>query len=200
MPSLSPHQRNAATAERLRPSMQAEGATLNGLRVWTRAELAQVWEYFPDREALTRLLPHRTWHAIRHQAGRLGLTRPKRAWTAAEVSRLGRLYSTGTKEEITRAFPGRAWDAIASTARRHGFRRDRKPYTTIGVIALDALRQKCFERNMVMRDLDELVGSKGYFRKASWIASGRIDFGTVVKAIEALGGKVGAVWSEELEL
>lgn len=198
--SLASFARNARSAERARQRMQREGVTMSGARLWTAEENAVLRQYFPDYEKLVQALPHRTRVAIRLQCGKLGLTTPRHSWMASQISLLRRLYSRASKQEVMAAFPGRSWSSIQKCARYYGFRRDRKPYVKLGVDALDALRQKCFERNMVMRDLDELVGSKGYFRKASWIAGGRIDFGTVVKAIEALGGKVSAVWLEELEL
>ncbi|RVK40917.1 hypothetical protein [Sinorhizobium meliloti] len=195
--SLAFYARNARSADRARQRMQREGVTMSGAKLWTEEENAVLQQHFPNYEIMMQALPHRTRTAIRFRCGKLGLTRPKHVWMASEISLLRRLYARASKQEIMAALPGRSWISIKSAAEYYRFRRERKPYATIGVDALDALRQKCFECNMYMRDLDEIVGSKGYFRKALWRANGRVDFRRVGRAIEALGGKVTAEWPEE---
>ncbi|WP_140426965.1 hypothetical protein [Ensifer aridi] len=195
--SLAFFARNARSAERARQRMQREGVTMSGARLWTGEENAVLRQCFPNNEIMMQALPHRTRVAIRLQCRKLGLTTSRHSWMASEISLLRRLYSRASKQEVMAAFPGRSWSSIQKCANYYGFRRDRKPYVKLGVDALDALRQKCFECNMVMRDLDEIVGSKAYFRKANWLANGGVDHKRVAKAVEALGGKIVAVWPKD---
>lgn len=180
----------------LRLRMKRTGMNLAGQFLWTDDELNACRELYPDREAIARRLPGRSAEAIRHKCNELGLTSVRIAWTAADVSRLRRLYPSATWNELLAAFPGRSETALRVAANIRGMRRARKPYKITGFPALDQLRARCFERGYTMADLDLYAQSKNYFRDSAWRKnwfSARI----VARAIKAMGGHIKAEWDDD---
>lgn len=192
--SLAYFARNARSAERARRRMQREGVTMSGAKLWTDEEREIVEKLAPDYDAIVKRLPHRTRTAIKSQAGKMGLSRAIHIWTAAEISKLRKLYPRASAEEICTAFPHSTWINIRQAARYHGFRRLNKAYKPTGIGALDEVRRKCFEINWTMGDLDKAAKTKKYFRKCGWIGK-KINHRALGRAIEALDGVVQAQWN-----
>jgi hypothetical protein len=67
---------NAARSEHLR-NVRRRSRPAKGKRSWTPAEQEKVKLLFPDKRSLEKALPHRTWVAIRAQAGLLGLQKSR---------------------------------------------------------------------------------------------------------------------------
>lgn len=103
--SLAYYARNAATAERMRRKMRKEGVTLSGKKLWTEAEDEILRASYPNYRRMLKLLPHRTHQAVLMRCRKLGLKKFVRPWTAFEVSKLRKLYSSASIEEICAAFP-----------------------------------------------------------------------------------------------
>lgn len=193
--SLTYFARNARSADRARRRMQREGVTMSGAKLWTDEEREIVRNLAPDYDAILKQLPHRTRNAVRNQAGKMGLRRAIHIWTAAEISRLRKLFPRAPAEEICAAFPHSTWINIQQAARYHGLRRSAKQYKITGIDALDEVRKRCFEINWTMIDLDNAAKTKRYFRRAGWIGK-KINHRALGRAIEALDGVVQAQWNE----
>src|SRR5258708_26365792 len=82
----------AALAQRLRERMRKRGVDRNGVPLWTKAEDDAIRRFYPDYKALRRMLTRRTADAIKTRALFLDVTKPRFRWTAAQASRLRRIY------------------------------------------------------------------------------------------------------------
>ncbi len=182
-------------AERARARIRRAGVTAKGHPLWTKEEDAKVLRLYPDYKALRRTLRRRTYHALRARAGKLGITKKRHTWTAAEASRIRRLYPRASKAELYAAFPGLRWHQIVGKAKHIKVRRQRKPLSRTGFPIIDTVRDRATVLNYSMVDLDALARTRNYFQKAGW-HSGRVNRRAVYKAIEALDGEVTIRWKE----
>ena len=174
------------------------GRTPMGDAIWTQREISVCLEHHPDFVIMQKKLPRRTRGAIAEMCRRLGLTDPPKPWTGAEHIRLRKMYPSASWEEILAAFPGRTRQGIIQVAYRRGLRRDRRPYKIIGHLALDQVRQRCFELGLNMPDLDEWVNGKGFFSRLA-LRGRRPHMHTLERAAKALGGKLVVEWPKEPE-
>jgi hypothetical protein len=106
------------------------------------------------------------------------------------------LFPHATTKELRAAFPDRTVDQLNSLARYHGLRRPRRRLKATGIPILDAIRERCFELNYSMVDLDALSRSKKYFQKALWNTRS-INFAAIGKAVVALDGQLDVRWRDE---
>ncbi len=194
--SLAYYARNATTAERNRRRMRREGVTMNGHKLWTDEEKEIVRRLSPDYDAICKLIPSRKRRSIQHMASYMGVAGQHHLFTAAEISKLRRLYSTVSWEEILQAFPFSDKERLAGVAKYHGFRRPRKKYKPTGDQPIDALLEKCAEANMSLVDLDKECRTKNYFRHENW-RSCPPNYTRIVKAIKLLEGQLKAEWLPE---
>lgn len=170
---------------------------MDGKKLWTEEELELLGRGFPDIDSICKALPQRTRRAIASQCLKLGLRQKQiHFWTAAEISKLRRMYPSAPKDEICKTFAHSTWINIRQVARYHGIRRARKPYKPTGYAPLDQLRERCFELNYTMPDLDKISKTKRYFQKANWTVNKRINHKAVGRAIEALDGQIRAEWND----
>jgi hypothetical protein len=186
---------NAASAARARNRQRQAGFTIGGHRLWTEHERRVIAKHKPNYDRLCQLLPHRTRGAIIKEALSLGPKRFVRRWTAAEVSKLRKLYPSAPAEEICAAFPWACWINIRQLARYHGFRRKQKAYKITGIPALDDVRRRCFEIGWSMRDLDSAARTGRYFYCGGWSGK-RINYRALGRAIEALDGQFRVQWND----
>jgi len=166
-----------------------------GDAIWTQREIDVCREHHPDFVMMKKKLPRRTRGAIAEMCRRLRLTDPPKPWTGAEHTRLRKMYPSASWEEILAAFPGRTRQGIVQVAFRRGLTRDRKPYKIVGHLALDQVRQRCFELGLFMPDLDEWVNGKGFFSRLAYQGR-RPHMHKVERAANALGGKLMVQWAE----
>ncbi|MBB4250830.1 hypothetical protein [Rhizobium sp. BK008] len=179
--------RGAASAARLRAHILRSGYTLFGQRAWTEGENLACRLFYPDYFALRQILYTRTATAIRAHCQALGLCRQRHLWGPLDKMRLKKLYPTGTRDEICAAFPGVEWENICAVARYYGYRRKKKPYKKTGVPALDAVRVRCYDVKINMRELDEDCRTKKYFQKRGYKAQ-YPNFRAINRAASYLGG------------
>lgn len=166
-----------------------------GRKVWTEAERDVLRKFAPDYKAVRSRLRNRSKRAIHAQTLRLGLAKPIHIWSAAEISKLRKIFPSASMQEISDAFPHSTLRNIKNAAYYHGFRRMRVEYKPTGIPLLDAVRKRCFEIGWTLKDLDKAAKTKGYFHKAHW--RGRhINYRALGRAIEALDGVVHAEWRE----
>ena len=193
--SLAYFARNAASGERARRRIQRTGCNMRGHALWTDKERAVLIKFQGNYDAIRKRLPHRTRIAIYRQCARMGLKRSIHTWSAAEISKLRRLYSTASVADLCAAFPHANWSRIQQVARYRGFRRRPRGYKLTGISALDAIRQRCFEIGWTMPDLDKAARTGTYFKRCGWIGK-KVNHRALGRAIEALDGIVHAHWRE----
>lgn len=185
--------RGAASAFRARERMARTGRTPKGHWLWTKKEDDIVREFYPDYKVLRRKLRRRTYDAIKSRARTLNVAHRRHIWLASEVSRLRRLYPKADRLDILAAFPGLRWRQIAGKANHICVYRHRKGLCRTGHPLIDHIRDRAFELNMSMVDLDAVARTKKYFQKAGW-ANGNLNRKALVRAVEALGGEVLVRW------
>ena len=194
--SLAYYARNARTAERARRWMKREGFTMSGQKLWTEEEIAVIKSIGPDFDAIRKKLPHRTRIAIASQCRKIGLKqRSQHVWSAAEISKLRKLYPRASIKEINETFPHSTWINIRQVATYHGFRRARRPFKPTGNPPVDEMLVKLFEANLTFVDLDKECRTKTYFAHAAWRYQ-KLNYNRLMKAIELLDGELAVRWRE----
>ncbi len=188
--------RGAATAQRIRAYMRRTGKTPWGQWLWTREEEQALKTLYPHYDKIQKTLKRRTLVAIRHRAGKLALTKKIHKWTAAEVSKLRRLYPVASRKEILATFPSLSWQQVRNCAQYNGFHRNKKPYKPTGHEILDRILERSFSLGINMADLDEIAGTKKYFQKGCWCGRKSLNAKAIQKAIVALDGKVYVKWDD----
>lgn len=185
----------AVTSERNRRRAMRTGTSFSGAPLWTEEEVADLRALYPTKTyvEMAKLIPGRSWYAIRHKCQKLGLTTKRHVWTGAEIGRLRRVYRDGTAEDIRAAFPAFSKKHIAQIACNHGILRARQPFKQTGIQAIDRIRERAFELGYSMPDIDKLARSRKYFQQGTWHA-GHIDYRAIARAINALDGVVSADW------
>jgi hypothetical protein len=187
--------RHAAISERMRRRV-AESGFVGKNRVWTVEEDQIVRQRYPDLAAVCAQLPGRSRVAIVARAGKLQVSKPRFVWTAAAVSKLRRHYGKIPNRELMAMFPGKTMDGLRHVAQQNGIRAPRRRFKSTGFPLLDAVRDRCFDLNYSMLDLDELAMTGRYFRTARWRTYDRVSYPRLCKAVEALGGTLGVDWGE----
>lgn len=190
--------RNKASAVRARERMLREGVTMKGDQLWTAEELGIVANYYPDYEAIERILPHRTRIAMYYAARKVGVRKSLRAWSASDVSKLRKFWHRSTQEELLAMFPGTTWEGLRSFAGARGFRRPRRPYKLTGCRIFDQIRARCFEIGWTMIDLDKEARTGRYFEQVD-LSRTKPNYRAMGKAAEALGGVLFVQWIEGIE-
>ncbi|NTI03474.1 hypothetical protein G6K88_15735 [Agrobacterium rhizogenes] len=195
--SLAYHARNTASAERARRRIQREGYNMKGDKLWTDEERQIILAIGPDFDAIRKKLPHRTRIAIASQCRKMGLKQQQQhIWSAAEISKLRRLYPSASREEICQEFVHSTWVNIMQTARYHGLRRKRRPFKPTGNPSVDEMLVKLFEAKFSLPDLDKECRTKRYFQKGKWRYK-RPNYNHLAKALDVLDGEFRVEWREE---
>jgi hypothetical protein len=163
------------------------------MKLWTKSEIDTLRQLYPDYTAVLRRLKHRSLSAVKAKASDLGITRKRRVWTAAQISKLRKLFLHGTREEIAAAFPGIPLRLVYEAATYRGLHRPRRPYKPTGNEAIDQIRERSFELGYSMSDVDALVRSRRYFYRGGW-HSGHISHKAIGRAIVVLDGHLKAEW------
>ncbi|TGQ79343.1 hypothetical protein EN850_20865 [Mesorhizobium sp. M8A.F.Ca.ET.207.01.1.1] len=184
--------KSLAAQDRIRKA----GRTPNGHALWTPAERAVLTKWFPDYKAMKKRLPKRSMAAITGQCHLMGLSTPKPAWTAADRTKLRRLFTTVSKAELLAAFPDRTWTSLQVNGYQMGLRRWRKPYVKTSHPVIDDVREACRTKGHFMPDLDVYAGTGRYFSKLAQRRK-KHDLRKVDKAVKALGGTLVIEWGDD---
>ena len=193
---MSDYSRHVESGQRARRRMQFLGETPKGHPLWTESEDAICKQYGSNYSALMKKLPHRTYQALRSRCQKLGVRPRRQLMTAAELSKLRRLGPTAPVNKLLEEFPTRTLPQIHALRKHYKIPRPKPPLLATGHPVLDVIRQRCAELRYSMVDLDELAGTKCYFRKGDWHRSG-INYLAVCKAIIALDGEISVRWRDE---
>lgn len=94
------------------------------------------------------------------------------------------------------AFPKFTSAQILYCIKFHKMKRGKKKYRLTGWPDLDSIRERAFERNLSMADLDYLAGTKRYFQTAQWSSGNRPIAAHVAKAVEVLEGHLLIKWRD----
>lgn len=185
----------ARASARMRDTVRRRGTTCQGYILWTEAEDEICRRLHPDYSALLAALPGRTKGAVKRRCGSLGVTKKLHPWTGKEISDFRRIYPTAPAEELRERFDRRTRQAIEARAQSLGVRRAKPQYVPTGNYLLDALRSRCHEQGLTMRDLDEFVGRRKYFSRTHWRGRrGYINYNAIAAAIHEIGGRLSITW------
>lgn len=186
--------RAAALAEQTRALIRRRGH-VNGHPLWEPWEDQRLREWYPNYDALGRILLRRTYYAIRHRARALGLTPKRYIWTAPKVSLLRRMYPTASVAELKAAFPTLSYATIKYKAKHTKLYKRKRPLKPTGTPSIDDIRARAFEFRISMADLDELANTRRYFQKAGW--HNTISERAIFRATAALDGVMRPQWKSD---
>jgi hypothetical protein len=193
---LQDFSKGAEYASRARRRIKRLGVVPSGAKLWKDEEDNLCRAHHRNTAKLVKLLPHRSTRAIRGRCQRLGLTAKRNLMTAAEVTRLRRLYPTAPISALLAAFPQRSLRSLRQLAKYYRVKRQKPSYKVTGFPIIDSIRKRCETLGYTMSDLDALVGSRRYFASAAWVQKERPSPKWIPKAIKALDGELTVTWSE----
>ena len=198
MTYLRQYMDGARSAALARARIRKTGYVCGYGKVWSHREEQVCRLFWPKTYEISRLLRGRSVGAVQAKCRQLGLTPKAHPWTAAELSKLKRIYPASSWEEIYAALPGRSLNSIRHAVQYYKIRRNRKPYKPTGNFLIDQIRSRCFDLNYRMHDADKLALSKRYFYKAGW-HSGWINHKAIARAVAALDGRLIVQWDVSAE-
>lgn len=187
--------RGARMAEMARERIAKTGMAPGGRPVWTARELALLAVMFPDYKRAVAVLERRTYAAVKNQARSMGLTDPSHIWTGAAVARLRKLHRAGDRAALLAAFPEVPKQKIKYKIRHLGLISGRSPFKITGIPPIDLIRQRAFDLNISMVELDAMASTKKYFQKAGWLM-GNINHKAIARAAHALDGLISVQWKD----
>ncbi|MCA1476770.1 hypothetical protein [Bradyrhizobium sp. NBAIM08] len=123
---------------------------------------------------------------------KLGLSRKCHFRTAAEVSRLRRMYPHKLFDELKLAFPGSNKMRLRKKANSLGITKARKPFATTGEV-IDCIRARAFQLRLTMVDVDSMARTGIYFSRSQWRGHA-LNRRKILRAIEALDRDVTVKW------
>lgn len=194
---LSDYSRSARTVELSRRRMERTGTTPKGDKLWTEEEDELCREFGDDYRRLGSKLPHRSYSSLRARCQALGLRPQRNLMTMADVSKLRRLYPSASTEELSMAFPTRTRHQLIKLARYYGFARKRRPFMPTKIPVIDAIRQRCFDLNYTMPELDSMAATNHYFARAGWSCREKPNYRAIGRAVAALDGELTVRWRDE---
>lgn len=162
---------------------------------WTLKEHEVVVSYWPDMNAIRKRLPHRSAGAIRAFAGKCNLTTGRHIWTAAEDAKLRKLAAAGSSRKYIATELGMSVNQIAGRMSYTRIAVARKPPAPSKNPLVNAIRQRAFELNMSMIDLDRSLGDRKIFQQAA--GKQKVGRAHIERAVKALGGKFIIEWCDE---
>lgn len=172
---------NAARLEHQRRT----GTTPAGRWLWTPVEDAILLDLYPDYSALVSSLPGRTRKAIERRADKLRISTPRRIWSAEEFLRMAAPYRQGAPlSAILPLLCEKTVDQVYRKAGKCRIKRPKRRPRHTGLTIVDSIRQRAFDLNFTMRELDEETGKTCYFQNPTSLRWDRI-----ARAIECLGGR-----------
>ncbi len=159
---------------------------------WTLKEHEVVISHWPDMNAIVERLPHRSTKAIRKFAGRCNLTTSRHIWTAAQDSKLRKLVSAGLQRKEIAGELGLSVQQIAGRLSYCKINTVRRPPAPSENALVHSIRQRAFELNMSLADLDRSLGNRKIFRQAA--GRQRVRHSHIERAVKALGGNLVVEW------
>ncbi|MGS1095134.1 hypothetical protein ACVCNR_11185 [Aquamicrobium terrae] len=162
---------------------------------WTLKEHEVVVSYWPDMGAIAERLPHRSNTAIRAFAGRCNLTSNRHVWTAAQDNKLRKLVAAGFQRKEIAAELGLSIQQIGGRLSYCKIHTARRPPAPSENALVHSIRQRAFELNMSLADLDRSLGTRKIFRQAA--GRQRVGHTHIERAVKALGGNLVVEWTKQ---
>lgn len=164
---------------------------------WTFVESEVLRELWPDVGAIKKRMPYRSELAVRAMAKRCGLIPDsnRHIWTGAEEKKLRQMAADGlTRQQIATELNLSISQVSAHMLNRRIHMPKRAPAPAKDPLA-HAIRQRAFQLNMTISDLDRSLGRHQVFANAT--SNAGINPVHIHRAVKALGGKLAVVWDEE---
>ena len=92
-------------------------------------------------------------------------------------------------EDVVVLLDGKTKRQVWAKAAQRKIRRPRRRPKLLDLPVIDDIRQRAFDLQLTMRDLDEIAGSGAYFRKPSYY-----NWKALAAAIQWLGGTPRVAW------
>ncbi|ODT71616.1 MAG: hypothetical protein ABS75_07290 [Pelagibacterium sp. SCN 63-23] len=175
--------------------MWRNGVNPSGQPLWTPEEISTLKANLPGYREVMKKLKRRSYFAVRHKTQSLGLAPKRHIWTAAEISKLRKLYGGRIEQSYLDAFPGVTRNGLQKVANYYNIFRPKKPYEPTGHPLIDQIRARALELGYTMADVDKLARSNNFFAKANW-HSGSAPPQHLARAVAALGGRLKAEWDD----
>ena len=158
---------------------------------WLAVEMKTILDLYPDYAAIQKKLPERTYSQIKNFIKTYELGSKRHVWTTAEISRLRKTCrGSVSSDAIYAAFPEFGKGQLRNAAKRYGIPWPERRPKPLGVPVLDDVRQRAFDMNLSLGDLDGIVGGGHYFRH-----SGKyIDNKKLIRVVEFMGGRLTVDW------
>jgi hypothetical protein len=183
---------------------------VNGIP-WQEWECEVIKSHWPDLPTLSGKLKKRTEWAIKTRAQHLGLTKSRNVNTAADRTRIRKLFNEGkTRAEIGRLI-GKTERQVNGVFEAMGLRVGKRPPALIGIPIIDDVRQRAYAMGITLAELDYEIKSRGVVGKGThsiftkknmklkhrngkaWVY---IDWRQVQAAADVLGGTLRIDWEE----
>ncbi|UXN58175.1 hypothetical protein [Phyllobacterium zundukense] len=189
--------KNAASAQRMRNKLLKTGISFNGYPLWTEAEVSVLRQFHPNYSEVSRRLPQRTRAAIKRKCADLRIVKDgPRRWSGEEYVQLRKSYATSPISQVMKLFHDRTSVGLRSVLYRRRILKKSVPYKLCGNLIADSIRQRCFDLNYTIRDLDIMAGTNQYF-KDIWRSHKNIDLSKLARAAKLLGGRITVKWPNE---
>jgi hypothetical protein len=177
--------------------MLKSGTSFNGYPLWSEAEISVLRQFYPDYSEISRRIPQRTRAAIEKKCEVLRIVkRGPRRWSDEEYVRLRKSYPTSPTSQAFALFQDRTWVGLRAVLYRRRIFKKPVPYKICGHQIADSIRQRCFELNYTIRDLDIMAGSNQYFKDLARPPK-NIGLSKLAIAVKLLGGRITVKWSNE---
>lgn len=161
---------------------------------WTLREHRVVVSHWPDKKTIARHLPYRSMLAIENFAGRCNLRKQRNRWTAEQQAHIRKRVAESVSIKIIADELKLTHGQVQGRIQKMGIRYPRRRPKPFGNLLMDSIRQRAFDLNISMKELDEACGSGHVFR--AW--NGRCGVRTkhIEKALKVLDGHFVIEWSE----
>lgn len=162
---------------------------------WTLKEHEVVVSYWPDIDEIAKRLPHRSRYAIGYFAGKCNLRKQIHSWTGEQHRILRNRVREGIpRAEIAKEL-GLTTGQIANRMGSTGLTYPRRRPKIMGNSLMDSIRQRAFDLNISMKELDEACKSGNQFAK--YAACRHVHIKHIVKAAKVLDGEVALRWRDQ---
>ena len=179
-------------AATFREIIRRTGKTAAGGAVWAAAEDAVLKASYPDYNSAASALPNRTRKALECRVARLGIANKLRVWSDGEFRAMAPPYREGRPvEAILPKLSGKTSRQVYAKAGKHKVRRPRKRPKLTGIGIVDSIRQRAFDLNFTLSELDAATGGGSYFQSPR-----SVRWPQVSRAVKLLGGRVAVAFND----
>ena len=191
---LTPQERRSRLPNRTSEAIKACRVRMRAGRAkkrWLPAEDETIRTFYPDRVALTSLLPGRTWKAIVNRAERLNCHRSRRAYTHEDFQ-IAKIVGDNLGLKAAALRLGRTPDAISRIRDLAGVTKRRKARKRPMPQLLVDFRRGASDRGLPIGEIGAQIGCVGLLTSKARMPS----YKRLFEAAELLGGTIYAEWDD----